>query len=214
MTSGFLNVFLSDRVGFGIVSTSAKESIVHLTPQAAPFGTSMQALAYCLILWGPPFPLFVLSYLLNGFGLGLQDAQVNSLIVRFPDPNVKMFLLHAFYGLGATISPLVSTEFVKKEPNRVYLYFAVSLGLAAFIIALLLVVFRLRTEDQIVGKREVVQSETTTETSEMEGSGDKMKRILRTPAVHAMAFYLMIYVGVEVTLGGWIVSLMIRSDAE
>lgn len=187
--------------------------------QAAPLGTSMQGLAYCLLLWGPPFPLFVLAYLFNGFGLGLQvsletllalntqDAQMNSLVARFPDPNVKMFLLHAAYGLGATVSPLVSTEFVKKLPDQVYYYFAVSLGLAVFIIALLFATFRMRTEDQIVGKREVVPAEALTETSpesgarleekDEENSGDKMKRIMRTPAVHAMAFYLAIYVSAQ-----------------
>jgi len=37
-------------------------------------------------------------------------------------------------------------------------------------------------------------------------SGNKMKRIMKTPAVHFMAFYIMIYVGVEVTIGGWAVS--------
>jgi fucose permease len=28
---------------------------------------------------------------------------------------------------------------------------------------------------------------------------------MKTPAVHFMAFYIMIYVGVEVTIGGWAV---------
>lgn len=89
---------------------------------------------------------------------------------------------------------------MKKVPDRVYLYFAVSLGLAGFIIVLLLMVFRLRTEDQVVGKREVMPAaESATsghreEEKEEEGSGSKMKRIMKTPAVHAMAFYLAIYV--------------------
>jgi hypothetical protein len=124
-----------------------------------------------------------------------------------------MFLLHAIYGLGAMVSPLVSTEFVKSLPDRVYLYFAVSLGLAIFTVICLLVVFRLRTEDQIVGKRQVdahdsghrdlSMAETDEEKRLREkrekaygdgGSGSKMKRIMKTPAVHYMAFYILIYV--------------------
>lgn len=172
--------------------------------------------AYCLMCWGPPFPLFLIAYLFNGFGLGLQDAQVNSMTARLPNANTKMFLLHAFYGFGATISPLVSTEFVKREADRVYLYFAVSLGFAAVTVALLLGVFRLRTEDQVVGRRSVEpeegvladekhapqaiepeltqEQEQTQKRKEVEGSGGKMKRIMRTPAAHFMAFYLAVYV--------------------
>ena len=145
-----------------------------------------------------------------------------------------MFLMHAFYGLGATISPLVSTEFVKRVPGRVYLYFCVSLGLAMLIFVTVVVVFRGRTEDQVVGRRaadvprpmrgkgekEVVGGqgdEGMRESGEKEvlegqgresntlegspgseghegGSGGKVKAIMRTPSVHYMAFYLLIYV--------------------
>lgn len=123
-----------------------------------------------------------------------------------------MFLLHAIYGLGATVSPLISTEFVKQLPERVYLYFTVSLGLAIFTAIALLVVFKLRTEDQVVGKRQAVIDQTRRESEGAEtaeelrvrekrekemgdgGSGSKMRRIMKTPAVHYMAFYILIYV--------------------
>ena len=118
-----------------------------------------------------------------------------------------MFLLHAMYGFGATVSPLVSTEFVKKVP-RVTLYFTVSLGLAVFTGICLILVFRFRTEDQVVGRRETLvasdgnleMSEAPNESAAVEekqgdgGSGDKLKRIMSTPAVHFMAFYLAVYV--------------------
>jgi len=135
--------------------------------------------------------------------------------------------MHAIYGFGATISPLVSTEFVKQLPGTVYYYFAVSLGLALFTSLALVLVFRLRTEDQVVGRRgpdEVAAEDVVVgPTGESEGekrdremlqrreagsSGNKMSRIMKTPAVHFMSFYIMIYVGVEVTIGGWAVSLM------
>ncbi|WVR04454.1 hypothetical protein IAU60_001457 [Kwoniella sp. DSM 27419] len=187
MVAGVTNVHISDHFGFGI---------------AAPFGASMQALAYCLLLWGPPFPLFVIAYVFNGFGLGLQDAQVNSLVSRLPNNETKMFLMHAMYGFGATISPFVATAFVKHEQRRVYLYFAASLGLAALTCLSMVVVFRGRTEDQVVGRRPVVKGAAGDSTS-------KLSRILRTPVIHAMAFYMVIYVGTEVMIGGWATSFLI-----
>lgn len=166
--------------------------------------------------WGGPFVLFVLAYIPNGFGLGLQDAQVNSLTSRLDNAQTKMFLMHAIYGLGATVSPLISTEFVKSVGETVYYYFAVSLGLALFTALVLVIVFKFRTEDQIVGRRgesESEKEETTgggevaaVERGQEGSSGDKMRRIMKTPAVHFLAFYTMIYVGVEVTIGGWAVS--------
>lgn len=64
-----------------------------------------------------------------------------------------MNFMHAVYGLGATISPLISTEFVKRMSGRVYLYFLVSVGLTLVCIFTLVVTLQLRTDDQIVGRR-------------------------------------------------------------
>ena len=64
-----------------------------------------------------------------------------------------MNFMHAVYGLGATISPLISTEFVKRMSGRVYLYFLVSVGLSLVCIFTLVVTLQLRTDDQIVGRR-------------------------------------------------------------
>ncbi|WWC87139.1 uncharacterized protein L201_002025 [Kwoniella dendrophila CBS 6074] len=201
MTSGITNVFISDAFGFGI---------------AAPLGASMQALAYILISWGCPFPLFVIAYVFNGFGLGLQDAQVNSLVTRLENSSTKMFLMHAMYGFGATVSPFVSTAFVQRVPSRVYLYFAVSLGLALTTVLALIAVFKLRTDDQIVGRRQVEtrldEDGTSREVDpnhEGGASGGKLKQILTTPVVHYMAFFMLIYVGIEVTIGGWATSFLI-----
>ncbi|WVF70033.1 hypothetical protein IAT40_004820 [Kwoniella sp. CBS 6097] len=190
MTSGVANVFISDAFGFGI---------------AAPFGAAMQALAYCLICWGAPYPLFVIAYVFNGFGLGLQDAQVNSLVTRLENNTTKMFLMHAMYGFGATVSPFVATAFVQHEQKRVYLYFAASLGLALLTVASLVIVFRGRTEDQVVGRRAPEKGGNAA----AGGSAGKLSRILKMPVVHAMAMYMVIYVGTEVMIGGWATSYLI-----
>ena len=185
-----------------------------------------------------------------------QDAQVNSLVSRMKGASTLMFLMHAVYGLGATVSPLVSTQFVKHVQSKVYYYYAVSLGLAFTTAVLLLLVFQMRTDDQVVGYRDeektVVEggAEATesgageagtskaldtvnTGTSEKTAalptspedeaaaakaarkaatahqSGSKMKRIVRSPAVYMLSIYILIYVGVEVTIGGWATSFLV-----
>jgi MFS family permease len=102
--------------------------------------------------WGGPYPLFVVSYFFIGLGVGWQDAQANSLASRLPNNTVVMFVLHAIYGLGATVSPFVSTAFLQQLPNVFYYYFTISLALALATVVALVVTFQWRTEDQVVGK--------------------------------------------------------------
>ena len=62
-------------------------------------------------------------------------------------------MLHAAYGLGATVSPFVATAFAQRVTGRFYLYFITSLGLGIGTVITLILTFQGRTEDQIVGKR-------------------------------------------------------------
>lgn len=102
--------------------------------------------------WGGPYPLFVIAYFFIGLGLGWQDAQVNSIASRMPNNTVVMFMAHAIYGLGATVSPFVSTAFLQQAPEVFYYFFIVSLGLGLTTMITLVLVFQGRTEDQVVGK--------------------------------------------------------------
>jgi hypothetical protein len=103
--------------------------------------------------WGGPYPLFLIAYLFIGCGLGWQDAQVNSMASRMPYTTTVMFLAHAIYGLGATVSPFVSTAFLQKLPETFYHYFAISLGLGLATAVMLVVVFQGRSEEGVVGDR-------------------------------------------------------------
>lgn len=184
---------------------------------------------------------------------------MNSLVSRMPGASTLMFLMHAVYGLGATVSPLVLTQFVKHVQDRVYLYYAVSLGLAIVTAITLILVFQFRTDDQVVGFRdaEVIREKeerpaidngvthnqdaesgataivspgveevpTPTDPSAPDAraaakaadkaakahqSGSKMKRIIRSPAIYLLSAYILIYVGVEVTIGGWATSFLLE----
>jgi hypothetical protein len=46
--------------------------------QVCPIGAFAQAVGYALMCWGGPFILFVLAYIPNGFGLGLQGESHSS----------------------------------------------------------------------------------------------------------------------------------------
>jgi len=59
----------------------------------------VQVVAYAIQAPSPPFPVLLIAYSINGFGLSLQDAQANGLVASFQNkPEEKMGILHAIYG--------------------------------------------------------------------------------------------------------------------
>lgn len=149
-----------------------------------------------------------------------------------------MSLLHAWFGAGATISPFISTLFVKHVPQA-YRYYLVAAAVAVVVALTLILVFEFRTADQIVkpddegGEEEIPLNPSgeevtiVVEKKKQQGSGDKMWTILKMPAVYAIVIYMFIYVshrvgsytvrnliiqiGLEVSIGGWAVCVRFES---
>ncbi|KAH9941756.1 MFS general substrate transporter [Epithele typhae] len=183
------NVWLTDRLGFGKVMA---------------IGGLAQVIGYCLDAPAPPFPVLVLGYLVNGFGLSLQDAGANGFVASLKDnAATKMGVLHAVYGLGALSAPLVATQFAQLE--RWSFHFLCSLGLALFNLISIVVTFRFKDQDACLA--EIGQTPTH---ESHEGGGNKYKQMFKLRSLHLLAFFIFIYVGVEVTLGGWIVTYVIN----
>ncbi|KAH9846506.1 MFS general substrate transporter [Lenzites betulinus] len=180
------NVWLTDRFGFGKVMI---------------IGAVAQIIGYALEAPAPPFPVFVAGYFVNGFGIALQDAGANGYVASLKEnTSTKMGVLHAIYGVGAFAAPLVSTQFA--EFHHWSFHYLISLGIALSNSVLLIAVLRFKDQDTCLA--EIGQAPVHNDT---EGSGgSKYKQIFRLRALHLIAFFILIYVGVEVTLGGWIVT--------
>ncbi|KAI0052084.1 MFS general substrate transporter [Auriscalpium vulgare] len=209
---------LYDKLGFGWVRPNVSGAVCQMVTYAvqAPAG---------------PFPLMVASYALAGFGMALQNAAANAFVGSLKTNTASLLgFLHGSYGtlsstfgllcacflhesnvagLGAFCAPLAATHFATQKHWS--FHYLISLGLAVSNTALLSAVFRLRTQDEIM-------AEAGQEPQEVEsGQGSKYRQILGIRAVHSLALFALIYVGVEVTLGGksspatrWIVTFVIR----
>jgi len=71
----------------------------------------------------------VIAFCINGFGLGLQDAQINGFITRLPNATSRMAIAHAVYGLGALVSPLVATQFARSDFRLWNLHYVCSVAI-------------------------------------------------------------------------------------
>ncbi|KAF7763749.1 hypothetical protein Agabi119p4_8286 [Agaricus bisporus var. burnettii] len=187
VSGALANVHLTDRLGFG-------KTII--------LGAALQIIAYTIQSPAPPFPVFVMAYTINGVGIALQDAQANGFVASLRNNSeTKMGLLHAAYGAGALASPLVATQF--SQLRQWSFHFLVSLGIAVSNIIILYIVFGFKTQDECLR----LLGQEVSEKNEDEQSS--FKQILRVKAVHFLAFFILVYVGVEVTIGGWIVTFML-----
>ncbi|GAB1519172.1 hypothetical protein RhiTH_002238 [Rhizoctonia solani] len=112
-----------------------------------------------------------------------------------------MGLLHASYGMGAFIAPLIATQFAQLP--RWSFYYMTSLGVALLNALSLFSAFKLRRLHDITGVNEPNLSASQSEES-------KYKGILSSRAVQLIALFIWVYVGTEVTIGGWIVTFIIE----
>ncbi|TCD71913.1 hypothetical protein EIP91_000045 [Steccherinum ochraceum] len=186
VSGAIANVWLADKIGFGKLMV---------------LGSMTQAIGYAIMAPAPPFPVLVLGYTLNGFGLSVQDAGANGYVASLKSgADTKMGIMHAVYGLGALCSPLVSTQFA--TASRWSFHYLTSLGVAFFSCVLMAAVFRFKTQDEClleVGQELEVHPEESTDSS-------KYKQMFKLRELHLLAFFILIYVGVEVTVGGWTVT--------
>ncbi|KAF7351269.1 MFS domain-containing protein [Mycena sanguinolenta] len=187
ISGALMNVHWTDKVGFG---------------RMIVFGASLQVAAYSIQAPAPPFPLFVISFSLNGFGLAIQNAQTNAYVASLRlNSELYMGMLHASYGAGALSSPLLATQFAQMQHWS--FHYLVSLGLALSNVIMLTLTFRGRTLDECLS----LVGEAAGETSTSDHSN--FRQILSLKGVHILAFFTLVYVGVEVTIGGWITTYII-----
>ena len=144
-------------------------------------------------LTAPPFPLLLPAFLLIGFGLAIIDAGLNAYVAALPRSAGLLNNLHAFYGVGALIGPLVASAVLAttRHWNVTYLVWSIAA-------ALTLLGFRLAfgppervTRPRMAGK-----------------SPNPLTLALRVPLVWLAAVFLFVYVGIEVSLGSWSYTLL------
>lgn len=144
--------------------------------------------------------------LFTGFGNGIEDSAWNAWIGNMHQANELLGLLHGAYGLGATIGPLIGTAMVTKGNLQWYTFFYIMIGLDGLALLLTTSAFWKAT-----GK---VHREAHSALSE-NGQRTTTRRVMREPITWILALFLLGYVGAEVSLGGWIVTFMLRvRDAE
>ncbi|KAJ9367509.1 hypothetical protein DTO282E5_7803 [Paecilomyces variotii] len=165
-------------------------------------GPGCHIIAYIVNCLHPPYPVLVVSFIFAGFGNGLADSGWNAWIGNMANANQVLGLLHGFYGVGGVLSPFVATSLITRADLPWYYFYYLMIGLATIEFGFCLAAFW-----------DAGASATQNNPPGEETKGGLRQALLRKHyawVTWICALFLLGYVGIEVALGGWIVTFMRR----
>ncbi len=151
-----------------------------------------------LISTVPTWLFVLLSLVVVGFGIATIDAGLNAYVAGLPNNTALLNYLHAFYGFGALLGPLVAAGILSAGFGWSRVYLLLALG------ALLLVA----GFPSVYTKGGVGQPVAEGQADVKQPGSRLMSQTLRLPVVWLAALFLLLYVGVEVSIGSWTFSFL------
>ncbi|KAL4977737.1 major facilitator superfamily domain-containing protein [Aspergillus desertorum] len=181
-------------------SFSASFANIHICSHLGTGGTlllgiAIQCTGFALMFWAPSFPFFLVAFLFTGFGCGIANAQANSFTVTVRNSHRWLGILHAMYGMGTVLAPLVANSIAAHVP-RWQLYYLISLGLGATNAAFAAWAFRHGLfKPNSEGAKEA--------------AGRELRETLAHRSLWFLTMFFFLYSGAEITLGGWLVQFLV-----
>jgi len=166
----------------------------------AVLGPLCRLIGFVPLACHPPYAALPVVMLVTGFGNGIEDSAWNAWVGNMQNANELLGLLHGAYGLGATISPLVATAMVTKGKLPWYTFFYLQIGLDGISLIMMTTAFWGAT----------AKVHRAMHSAANNGKRTTTRHVLREPITWLLALFLLGYVGAEVSLGGWIVTFMLR----
>jgi fucose permease len=156
--------------------------------------------------------------MIAGFGNGVADAAWNAWVGAMANSNESLGFLHGFYGLGAMLAPLIATTLITKAGWEWYMFYYLMIGGAVLEVMFLVPAFWTASGAQYRAAHPQTTEESLLEQQRLENNSIFTKILGKSRTAEAMSnkvtwlcsLFLISYVGVEVAIGGWVVTFMIR----
>jgi fucose permease len=167
-------------------------------------GATVTAVAGFYVATRPPFAAFVLIAIAAGFGTGVAESGFQSFVVALPGSTALLNRLHAFFGVGALLGPLLATWILGLASWR-----TVWFVLAATQIPLVIAVWATYSRDETA-----VSEPGAADEPEAKRSRGLLATALRERSVLLGALLLAVYVGLEISIGNWGFSYLVQARGE
>ncbi|MBS2962249.1 MFS transporter [Actinocrinis puniceicyclus] len=186
------------------------------TRNALATGTAVFVLSDLYVATHPTFAGLVIVQLLLGYGGGVVESVLNTHLARLPRSAQRVNRLHAFFGVGALLGPLLATWMLRSWSwPSVYLVIAL-LNVPLLVGVLLVFPSAVRPGGGpavAVAPGPGVQPPTAAASASaadpaQHGRG-LLAAALRERAVLLGALFLAVYVGLEVSIGNWGFSFLV-----
>lgn len=186
MTSSFLNGFLLSKVGVGRILT------------ASCFLTGIAVIGYTLV---PQWWMMVVLGVFAGLGAGAIDAGLNTYVAAHFGEGLMQWL-HASWGVGITIGPIIMTLGLTNMDTWRFGYRVVGVFQIVLALGFLLTLGMWRQNDnpsESNSKKKLTEYKTP------------IRETLRHPQVWLSVLLFFLYVGAETSLGTWTYTLLTES---
>jgi fucose permease len=182
-------IFWATSLGYGL-SAAANGPLIHRFGVRAYLlcGAAVALAAAVAIAVRVPFPLFVVLQGALGFGIGGLEAALNSYLSTLERPTALLNSLHAFFGVGAVIGPLVAATMLSQGYAWTTFYVLIAALIAPLVAGLLLY--------------------PRTAKPDPADAPPRYSRALVHRGVWLGGLFLALYVGVEISVGNWTVSFL------
>ncbi|KAH8897273.1 MFS general substrate transporter [Thozetella sp. PMI_491] len=194
-------IFLTPFAGYSIAAmTNATIHVKFGQRGVAIMAPVCHIATYLILALHPPWPVLVISNAISGFGNGLTDSCFSSWVGAMEKANTIQGLMHACYSLGGLFAPLIATSMIVKGAVPWYTYYYVMVGISVLELAGLAVAFWQKSGE--VYRMEHQSDNDSTSAGTMVA--------IKSKVTWLCAAFFILYMGVEVGLGGWTVTFMMR----
>jgi fucose permease len=153
----------------------------------------------------PPFPAFLAAQLITGYGTGILESALNVYLAALPGAATLLNRLHAFFGVGALLGPVLAAWIISVASWTVVWLVLAAAGVplvAGFLAA--------------YPRREApapVDATVEATAAPVPARGGLLGAALRDRGVQLGAVMLALYVGLEISVGNWAFSYLVQTRA-
>ncbi len=145
----------------------------------------------------PPFAILLVMRLLMGVGAGILETALNAYVTTLPRRTSILNNLHAFFGVGALVGPLLATGILALSLGWNWVYFVLTVLSGLLLVGLAL--FFPRKERLTVAQIQENHGQSI---------GKMLSTSLRMRIIWMATLFLLFYVGVETNSGNWSYSFL------